>query len=97
MPYTLKGRCVLVTGGSRGLGAAICEKFADQGAHIMVNYVTNKDRASDVVRKVEVRGVKAFMVQGVRCQMLNLLSLFLLTYTGRGCTRRQCAYCQGNS
>lgn len=73
MPYTLEGRCVLVTGGSRGLGAVICEKFADQGAHIMVNYVFNKDRASEVVRKVAVRGVKAFLVRGVRFLMLNML------------------------
>jgi NAD(P)-dependent dehydrogenase (short-subunit alcohol dehydrogenase family) len=56
---------VLVTGGSRGLGALICEKFAMEGAHVMVNYVTNKDRAAEVVQKVETYGVKAFMIQGV--------------------------------
>jgi NAD(P)-dependent dehydrogenase (short-subunit alcohol dehydrogenase family) len=73
MPYSLKGRCVLVTGGSRGLGALICEKFAMEGAHVMVNYVTNKDRAAEVVQKVETYGVKAFMIQGVRC-FVNFVS-----------------------
>lgn len=65
MPYSLKARRVLVTGGSRGLGAVICEKFAIEGAHVVVNYVSNKDRAVQVAQKVETYGVKAFTVQGV--------------------------------
>lgn len=65
MPYSLKGRKVLVTAGSRGLGAVICEKFADEGAHIMVNYVSREDKAQEVVARVKERGVQAFMVQGV--------------------------------
>jgi NAD(P)-dependent dehydrogenase (short-subunit alcohol dehydrogenase family) len=92
MPYTLKGRRILVTGGSRGLGAVICEKFAVEGAHIIVNYVTNKDRAIEVVKKVETYGVKAFMVQGVWglfAHLVILLSwLTLLTFTGCRNSRR---------
>jgi NAD(P)-dependent dehydrogenase (short-subunit alcohol dehydrogenase family) len=65
MPYSLKGRRVLVTAGSRGLGAVICQKFADEGAHIMVNYVSREDKAREVVADLEKRGVQAFMVQGV--------------------------------
>lgn len=65
MPYTLTNRRVLVTGGSRGLGAVICEKFAQEGAHIMVNYVANESRAAQVVAKVKTYGVEAYMVQGV--------------------------------
>ncbi|KEF60177.1 3-oxoacyl-[acyl-carrier protein] reductase [Exophiala aquamarina CBS 119918] len=64
MPYSLKGRRVLVTAGSRGLGALICEKFADEGAHIMVNYVSREDKAREVVARVAERGVQAFMIQG---------------------------------
>ncbi|KAI3546807.1 hypothetical protein CSPX01_04049 [Colletotrichum filicis] len=64
MPYTLSNRRVLVTGGSRGLGARICQKFAREGAHVMVNYVSNENRARQVVDKVQSFGVKAFMVQG---------------------------------
>jgi NAD(P)-dependent dehydrogenase (short-subunit alcohol dehydrogenase family) len=65
MPYSLKNRNVLVTGGSRGLGALICEKFAQEGANVMVNYVSAEERARDVVKTCEAAGVKAFAVQGV--------------------------------
>ncbi len=65
MPYSLNGRKVLVTAGSRGLGAMICQKFADEGAHIMVNYVSREDKAQEVVATARERGVQAFMVQGV--------------------------------
>ncbi|KAK5196667.1 hypothetical protein LTR99_005457 [Exophiala xenobiotica] len=64
MPYTLKGRRVLVAAGSRGLGAMICEKFAGEGCHIMVNYVSREDRAKEVVEKVRSFGVQAFMIKG---------------------------------
>lgn len=65
MPYSLKGRNVLVTGGSRGLGALICEKFAEQGANIMCNYVSAEDRAQQVKETCEKHGVKVFITQGV--------------------------------
>ncbi|KAK6382970.1 hypothetical protein LTS17_003640 [Exophiala oligosperma] len=64
MPYTLKGRRVLVCAGSRGLGALICEKFAAEGCHIMVNYISREDRAREVVEKVRAHGVQAFTIHG---------------------------------
>ncbi|KAE9378040.1 short-chain dehydrogenase/reductase-like protein sdr [Stipitochalara longipes BDJ] len=67
MPYSLKGRNVLVTGGSRGLGELICLKFAEQGCNVMINYNSSADRAEGVAKKVEQDyGMKAFTVQGVR-------------------------------
>jgi NAD(P)-dependent dehydrogenase (short-subunit alcohol dehydrogenase family) len=69
MPYTLKGRNVLITGGSRGLGALICEKFAHEGANVMVNYVSAEDRAQQVVETCEKLGVKAFAIKGVRLSL----------------------------
>jgi NAD(P)-dependent dehydrogenase (short-subunit alcohol dehydrogenase family) len=72
MPYSLKDRRVLVTGGSRGLGAVICEKIAMEGAHVVVNYLSNKARADEVAEKVQTYGVKAFTVQGV-CYFVSIL------------------------
>jgi NAD(P)-dependent dehydrogenase (short-subunit alcohol dehydrogenase family) len=66
MPYSLKGRNVLVTGGSRGLGALICERFAEEGANVVVNYVSSLDSAVKVQEKCEEFGVKSFVLQGVR-------------------------------
>lgn len=66
MPYSLKGRTVLVTAGSRGLGAVICQSFARKGAHVMVNYVSREDKALEVVATLRELGVKAEAVQGVR-------------------------------
>ena len=66
MPYSLKGKNGLITGGSRGLGALICEKFAEEGANIMCNYVSAEDRAKGVQERCEKHGVKAFIIQGVR-------------------------------
>lgn len=63
MPYSLKGRNVLVTGGSRGLGALVCEKFAAEGANIAINYMSSKDRAEELAKKVESHGVKAVCIQ----------------------------------
>ncbi|KAH8596323.1 short-chain dehydrogenase/reductase-like protein sdr [Bisporella sp. PMI_857] len=63
MPYSLKGRNVLVTGGSRGLGEAICLKFAGEGCNVAINYFSNEARAQSVADRVEKLGGKAVLVQ----------------------------------
>ncbi|KFY43506.1 hypothetical protein V494_01944 [Pseudogymnoascus sp. VKM F-4513 (FW-928)] len=65
MVYELKGRNVLVTGGSRGLGALICDKFAKEGANVIVNYVSSAAAAEDIAKTIAGEyGVKAFAVKG---------------------------------
>ncbi|KKA21502.1 Short chain dehydrogenase [Rasamsonia emersonii CBS 393.64] len=65
MPYELKGRNVLVTGGSRGLGALVAEKFAAEGSNIAINYVSNADRAKETAAKIESQyKVKVVVIQG---------------------------------
>ncbi|RDW61057.1 short-chain dehydrogenase protein [Coleophoma cylindrospora] len=65
MPYALKGRNVLVTGGSRGLGELICLKFASEGCNVAINYVSSADRAKGIAEKIEKDyGVKAVIIQG---------------------------------
>ncbi|MFJ4682417.1 SDR family oxidoreductase [Streptomyces sp. NPDC088789] len=53
---TLMGRKVLVTGGSRGIGAATALRLARAGADVAVTYVNGKDGAEDVVRAIEALG-----------------------------------------
>ena len=50
-------KCVLVTGGSRGIGSAICEKLAqDSSYHILINYHSNKEAAENTLERVIANG-----------------------------------------
>lgn len=53
----------LVTGGSRGIGRAICVKLAAQGYNILINYLSNKQAAQATLAEVERHGVKAELIQ----------------------------------
>ncbi|MCB0667880.1 MAG: SDR family oxidoreductase [Saprospiraceae bacterium] len=55
-----KGKVVLVTGGSRGIGAAISRAFASRGAHIAVNYHSNQERAVGFLQELSSEGHALF-------------------------------------
>ncbi len=55
----LQGKKAFISGGSRGLGRALCEIFAREGADIAFNYNANDNAAKEVVRAVEALGQKA--------------------------------------
>ncbi|KAJ5328537.1 hypothetical protein N7541_001323 [Penicillium brevicompactum] len=65
MPYSLSGRNVLITGGSRGLGALSAEKFASEGSNIAINYMNNKEVAEKVASDIASKyNVKTVVIQG---------------------------------
>ncbi|KAJ5408384.1 hypothetical protein N7509_002267 [Penicillium cosmopolitanum] len=65
MPYSLKGRNVLITGGSRGLGALVAQKFAAEGSNIAINYMSNKQSADNTASEIASKyNVKTIVVQG---------------------------------
>ena len=55
----LAGKRALVTGGSRGIGAAIASRLAAEGAAVAVNYVANKSSADALVRELTNKGYQA--------------------------------------
>jgi 3-oxoacyl-[acyl-carrier protein] reductase len=55
----LAGRRALVTGGSRGIGAATAELFAEFGVHVAIGYRSRRDDADALVERLRSRGVKA--------------------------------------
>ena len=59
----LSGKTALITGGSRGIGAAIARKFASMGANIAVIYAGNQEAAQNVCAQCEAFGVKAAAYQ----------------------------------
>ena len=59
MTKKLSGKVALVTGGSRGIGAASARALADEGANVAISYVASPDKAEAVVAELKAKGVEA--------------------------------------
>jgi len=72
----LKNKVALITGSSQGIGRAIAERFASEGADVVINYSGNAERAQEALRAVEAQGRRGIIVQANVGRTDDLKKLF---------------------
>lgn len=75
----LKNKTAIVTGSSRGLGKTIAKHLAINGANVIINYSSNKQKADEVVSEITQSGGQAYAIQADISKPAEISKLFDLT------------------
>jgi 3-oxoacyl-[acyl-carrier protein] reductase len=70
----LQGKNAFVSGGTRGIGAAIAKKMAQEGANVVFTYSKSQDQAQAMVKEIEATGVKALAIQADAMEAEQVIS-----------------------
>ena len=91
----LAKKVALVTGGSRGIGAAIAKRLAADGASVAITYAKDASAASAVVKAIELGGGKAIAIQADAANVeavKNAVEKAVIDFRPTGCAREQCRH-----
>ena len=80
----LEGQSALVTGANSGIGEAVAIALANDGANVVVNYITHPEKADAVVKKIEDNGGSAFAIKADVSKEDDVQSMFKQMYNEYG-------------
>lgn len=72
----LKGKTVLITGGSRGIGRAMALAFAEEGTNVIINYTSDEENAKNAIKEIEKFGVKGLAIRANISKAEEVNSMF---------------------
>jgi len=75
MQKKLQDKVALITGGSRGIGAAIARRFANEGCHVVISYTVSKDKSISLVKELEKQGVQALALQADQANLIEVKAM----------------------
>ncbi|MHA6532645.1 SDR family oxidoreductase [Paenibacillus sp. BAC0078] len=76
MSQALQGKVAIVTGSSRGIGRAVAERLAEEGASVIINYSSSPKQAEEVVQGIQAKGGTAAAIQADISKPVQIEQLF---------------------